>query len=137
MTKTFLDEDTPFTNQLLRSTVAAAKLPDIQTARELLAAYEPRNAIEAMLACHLVALQAALAETARRAAEPGLSVEELLRRTDAVIRLDKTMRSMQRTLGRQAGYPVPASAAAPAVAPIVPLDERLKAHFVDGGTSVH
>ena len=137
MTKTFLDDDTPFTHELLRSTVVAANLPDIQTARTLLAAYEPRNAIEAMLAAQLVAQQAALIETARSAAEPGLSVEELLRRTDAVIRLDKTIRSAQRSLGRKPGYPALASAAAPPVAPIVPIDERLKAHFVDGGTSVH
>ncbi len=140
MPKTFLDDDTPFTNQLLRSVVAAAKLPDIQTARALLAAYEPRDAIEAMLASQLVAMQAALAECARRAAEPGLSAEELLRRTAAVIRLDKSIRSVQHSLGRKASHPpaaAPPAAAPPAAAPIVPLDERLKAHFVDGGTSIH
>ena len=48
----------------------------------------------------------------------------------AVIRLDRTIRTAQRKLGRKAEYP--------AMAPnFVPLDERLKAHFVDGGTSVH
>ena len=130
MTKTFLDDETPFTHALLRSTAKAANLPDVQTARALLAAYEPRDATEAMQASNLVAQQAVMRECIRRAAEPGLSADELLRRTDAVIRLDRTIRSAQRTLGRKAEYP--------AMAPnFVPLDERLKAHFVDGGTSVH
>jgi hypothetical protein len=130
MPKTFLDDETPFTHELLRNTAVAANLPDVQTARALLDAYEPRDAIEAMLASHLVAQQAALVEFTRRAAEPGLSAEDLLLRTDAVIRLDKSIRSAQRKLGREASH-------LPATAPIVPLDERLKAHFVDGGTSIH
>lgn len=133
MTKPFLDDDTPFTHRLLRDTAAAAKLPDVQTARELLAAYEPRDAIEAMLASHLVAQQALLVEFTRRAAEPGLTAEELVRRTAAVIRLDKSIRSAQRALGRK-HLPRATDRSAP---PVVPLNERLKAHFVDGGTSVH
>lgn len=70
---------------------------------------------------------------ARSASEPGLSVDELLRGIDAVIRLDGKIRAAQRKLGRQNQYPaVPRSAVA-----VLPLDERLRAHFVDGGTSVH
>ncbi len=133
MTKTFLDDDSPFTDELLRTTVQAANLPDIQTARALLAAYEPRDATEAMLAAQLVAEQVALLEIARSATEPGLSADELLRRTDAVIRLDKKIRAAQRKLGRQQRYSV---VQLPVVS-VMPLDERLKAHFVDGGTSVH
>ena len=77
--------------------------------------------------------QAALIQIAKAAAEPGLSVDEVLRRTDAVIRLDKKIRSAQRKLGRKQPYP---EQVVPAERP-VPLDERLKAHFVDGGNSVH
>ncbi|MEI7712934.1 MAG: hypothetical protein WCI94_15965 [Rhodospirillales bacterium] len=133
MSKTFLDDDSPFMNELLRTTVTAANLPDIQTARALLTAYEPRNAVEAMLAAQVVAEQATLIQIAKAAAEPGLSVDEVLRRTDAVIRLDKKIRSAQRKLGRKQPFPQllrPAERA-------VPLDERLKAHFVDGGNTVH
>ncbi len=141
MPKTFLDDESAFTTELLRTTARAANLPDIETARALLAAYEPRDAMEAMQAAQLVAEQAALIEIARSATEPGLSVDELLRRTDAVIRLDKKIRSAQRKLGRKhtdAGSIIAAAPAmAPLGAPVVPLDERLKAHFVDGGTSVH
>jgi hypothetical protein len=133
MTKTFLDDDSPFTAELLRTTARAAKLPDVQTARALLAAYEPRDASEAMLAAQLVTDEVALIEIARGAADPGLSADEVLRRTESVIRLDKKIRSAQRTLRRKHDYPAPLLAAAPPI----PLDERLKAHFVDGGTSVH
>lgn len=133
MGKTFLDDESPFTEELLRTTAQAANLPDIQTARALLDAYAPRDATEAMLAAQLVAEQAALLEIARSAAEPGLSVDELLRRTDAVIRLDKKIRSAQRKLGREHHV----SAVTSSAAVVTPLDERLKAHFVDGGTSVH
>jgi hypothetical protein len=133
MTKTFLDDDSPFTAELLRTTAQAANLPDLQTARALLAAYEPRDASEAILAAQLVTEEAALIEIAREATEPGLSVDEVLRRTDAVIRLDKKIRSAQRKLQRKHTYPTPLLS----VPPLVPLDERLKAHFVDGGTSVH
>ena len=133
MPKTFLDDDSPFMNELLRTTAAAANLPDVQTARALLTAYEPRDAVEAMLAAQVVAEQAALIQIAKAAAEPGLSVDEVLRRTDAVIRLDKKIRSAQRKLGRKQPYP---EQVVPAERP-VPLDERLKAHFVDGGNSVH
>ena len=137
MPKTFLDDDTPFTHELLRSTAAAANLPDVQTARALLAAYEPRDAVEAMMAANLVAQQAALIEIARSAAEPGLTAEELLRRTDAAIRLDKQIRAAQGKFGREPGHRSPALASLGPRRPFVPLDERLKAHFVDGGTSVH
>jgi hypothetical protein len=133
MPKTFMDRDSPFMNELLRTTAAAANLPDIQTARALLTAYEPRDAVEAMLAAQVVAEQVALIQIAKAAAEPGLSVDEVLRRTDAVIRLDKKIRLAQRKLGRNQPYPAQ-------VLPVeraVPLDERLKAHFVDGGKSVH
>ena len=133
MSKTFLDDESPFTEALLRTTAQAANLPDIQTARALLDAYAPRDATEAMLAAQLVAEQATLLEIARSAAEPGLSVDELLRRTDAVIRLDKKIRSAQRKLGQQHHF----SAVTSSAAVVTPLDERLKAHFVDGGTSVH
>lgn len=133
MGKTFLDDESPFTEELLRTTAQAANLPDIQTARALLDAYAPRDATEAMLAAQLVAEQATLLEIARSAAEPGLSVDELLRRTDAVIRLDKKIRSAQRKLGREHHF----SAVTSSAAVVTPLDERLKAHFVDGGTSVH
>ncbi len=133
MSKSFLDDDTPFMNELLRTTAAAANLPDIQTARALLTAYEPRDAVEAMLAAQVVAEQAALLVIAKAAAEPGLSVDEVLRRTDAVIRLDKKIRSAQRKLGRKQ----PPQAQVPTTDRAVPLDERLKAHFVDGGNTVH
>ena len=133
MKKTFLDDDSPFMNELLRTTAAAANLPDIQTARALLTAYEPRDAVEAMLAAQVVAEQATLIQIAKEAAEPGLSVDEVLRRTDAVIRLDKKIRSAQRKLGRKLPFPQ----LLPPAERAVPLDERLKAHFVDGGNTVH
>jgi hypothetical protein len=129
MSKTFLDEDNPFTQALLRDTAIAAKLPDVQTARTMLAAYEPRDASEAILASHIVAQQALCAEFTRRAAEPGRSADERAVCADAVNRLDQSIRAAQTKLGAR---PAPMAAVA-----VVPLDERLKVHFIDGGNSIH
>ncbi len=132
MSKTFLDEDNPFTRALLRDTVIAAKLADVQTARTMLAAYEPRDAAEAILASHIVAQQALLAEFTRRAAEPGQSADVRALCADAVNRLDQSIRAAQTKLGARPATPAPMAAVA-----VVPLDERLKVHFIDGGNSIH
>ncbi len=132
MSKTFLDEDSPFTQALLRDTVIAAKLPDVQTARTMLAAYEPRDASEAILASHVVAQQALLAEFTRRAAEPDRPAHQRASCADAIKRLDQSIRDAQTRLG-----PRSAASAPLAAVPIVPLAERLKAHLIDGGNSIH
>jgi hypothetical protein len=133
MSKAFLDEDSPFTQALLRDTAIAAKLPDVQTARTMLAAYEPRDASEAILASHVVAQRALLAEFSRRAAEPGRSAADRASCADAVARLGQSIRAAQTKLGPRPAAPAPVEAPMTAE----PLDERLKVHFFDGGNSIH
>lgn len=127
--KKFLDDDSPFIEDLLRTTAEAAHLPNVQTARELIAVHQPRDPVEAMLAAQVVTSEAELLDEARRAATPGWSNEHFLRHTDAIISLDKKIRATRHTLAKthaQPWQPAP-----------VPLEVRLKAHFVDGGRTVH
>ncbi len=124
-----MDDASSFIEELIRTTARAANLPSHQLARELLAAYQPRDAAEAMLAAQVIVDEAILMDHVEHTTKPGLSVEELLRRTAAVVKLEKKIRAAQRKLERKSE---PTATAGP-----VRLSERLKTHFVDGGGSIH